>query len=281
MLAVMGAFLVAALAAPEAFGDHALLFASPTRRALAPHLSSSPSRRRHGRGEAIRRLAATRPGAALLIAAAFLDGDRAGGVWIVALSTDFLGPYVFGVRGFRVSPGTLRRALLPDRDHRPRRVDRRDRLGACTSSTRHVVAAALLGAGRWRSAIWWAYFDVVAIVAERHLREPHRRAPASHRARLLQLPPPADDRRHRPDGAGDEEDARARGRAARHGAGGGAVRRHCALLRRPHRLPAAKCRHPQPAAVGRDPGEPGADPARHGGGRDRRAGTGVPRSRQR
>ena len=39
MFAVMGAFLVAALAVPQAFGDDALLFGGRLRRgALAPHL---------------------------------------------------------------------------------------------------------------------------------------------------------------------------------------------------------------------------------------------------
>src|SRR5918993_412559 len=63
MFAVMGAFLVAALAVPNAFGAAALLFA-----------------------------------------AAFLDGSAQAFVWILALAIDFSGPYVFGVSGFRVAP---------------------------------------------------------------------------------------------------------------------------------------------------------------------------------
>ena len=274
MLAVMGAFLVTALAAPEAFGEHALLFAIAYAAARWLHIFIfAEANDDIDAGQAIRRLSRTAvPAPALLIAAAFLDGTAQTIVWLVALSTDFLGPYVFGVRGFRVSPGHFaeRFSLIVIIALGESIVAIGTGLHELDAGT---IVAALLGLVL-AFGIWWAYFDVVAIVAERHFRESHRRAPASHRPGLLQLPPPADDRRHRADGAGDEEDARARGRAARHGSGGVAVRRHCALLRRPHRLPAAKCRHPQPAAVGRDRGEPGADPARHGGGRDRRAGTG-------
>ena len=58
-------------------------------------------------------------------------------------------------------------------------------------------------------------------------------------ARDLQLPPPADHRRHRARGARSEEGDRARRRAARHDPGRRAVRRHRALLRRASR-PAAQ-----------------------------------------
>ena len=101
------------------------------------------------------------------------------------------------------------------------------------------VAAALLGLVL-AFGLWWAYFDVVAIVAERHFRE----AQGVRRLRIardsysyLHLPMIAG---HRADRARREEDARARGRAARHGAGRGAVRRRRALLRRPRRVPAAE-----------------------------------------
>ncbi len=43
-------------------------------------------------------------------------------------------------------------------------------VGATTDLGAGVVAAAILGLAV-AAALWWAYFDVVAIVAERHLRE--------------------------------------------------------------------------------------------------------------
>jgi low temperature requirement protein LtrA len=76
MFAVMGAFLMAALAVPEAFGDHALLFGLSL------------------------------PAPVLLIAAGVVDdGTVRAALWIVALGIDLAGPFVFGVRGFRVSAG--------------------------------------------------------------------------------------------------------------------------------------------------------------------------------
>ena len=108
MLAVMGAFLVAALATPEAFGDHALLFAVAYAAARWLHIFIfAEANEDVDASEAIRRLARTAlPAPPLLIGAAFLDdGTAQAAVWIVALSLDFVGPYVFGVRGFRVSPG--------------------------------------------------------------------------------------------------------------------------------------------------------------------------------
>src|SRR4051812_4318897 len=107
MLAVMGAFLVAALAAPEALGDDALEFALAYAAARWLHIFIfAEANDDIDAGQAIRRLARTAiPAPALLIGAAFLDGTAQTLVWVVALATDFAGPYVFGVRGFRVSPG--------------------------------------------------------------------------------------------------------------------------------------------------------------------------------
>ena len=162
MFAVMGAFLVAALAVPNAFGDDALLFAVAYAVARWLHIFIfAEANDDLDAAEAIRRLARTAlPAPALLIAAAFLDGTAQALVWALALAIDFAGPYVFGVSGFRVSPGAFRRALLADRDHRARRVDRRDRRGARGELDAGVVAAALLGlviacGFGGRTSTWW------------------------------------------------------------------------------------------------------------------------------
>src|ERR671925_1738100 len=104
ILAVMGAFLVAALAAPQAFGDDALVFALAYAAARWLHIFIfAEANEDVDAGEAIRRLSRTAvPAPALLIVAAFLDGTAQTLVWLIALSTDFAGPFVFGVRGFRV-----------------------------------------------------------------------------------------------------------------------------------------------------------------------------------
>src|SRR4051794_4159512 len=97
MLAVMGAFLVTALAAPEAFDEHALEFALAYAAARWLHIFIfAEANDDIDAGEAIRRLARTAlPAPALLIVAAFLDGAAQALLWAVALAMDFAGPYVF------------------------------------------------------------------------------------------------------------------------------------------------------------------------------------------
>jgi low temperature requirement protein LtrA len=107
MFGVMGAFLVAALAVPHAFGEDAVLFGVAYAIARWLHiLIFAEANEDVDTAEAITRLARTAiPGPALLIVAGFLDGAAQTMLWIVALAIDLSGPYVFGVRGFRVSPG--------------------------------------------------------------------------------------------------------------------------------------------------------------------------------
>ena len=172
MLAVMGAFLVAALAVPEAFGDHALLFALAyaAARWLHLHLRRGQRRRRRRRGD---------PAAVPHRAARAAAPDRRGVprrrrpetvVWVARPLDRLRGPYVFGVARLPRVPGPLRRAVLADRDHRAGRVDRGDRHRPGHELDAGTVTAALLGLVL-AFGLWWAYFDVVAIVAERHFRE--------------------------------------------------------------------------------------------------------------
>jgi len=172
MLAVMGAFLVAALAVPEAFGDHALLFAIAYAVARWLHIFIfAEANDDVDAGEAIRRLARTAlPAPLLLIGAAFLDSPAREIVWVLAFSVDFLGPYVFGVRGFRVSPAHFaeRFSLIVIIALGESIVAIGTGLG--NELDAGTVTAALLGLVL-AFGIWWAYFDVVAIVSERHFRE--------------------------------------------------------------------------------------------------------------
>jgi low temperature requirement protein LtrA len=172
ILAVMGAFLIAALAVPEAFGDDALVFgiAYAAARWLHIFIFAEANEDVDAR-DAIRRLARTAlPAPALLIVAAFLDGTAQALVWVLALSLDFAGPYVFGVRGFRVSPGHFaeRFALIVI-------IALGESIVAIGTGLHGeldvgTVSAALLGL-LIAFGLWWAYFDVVAIVAERRFRD--------------------------------------------------------------------------------------------------------------
>ena len=171
ILAVMGAFLITALAVPKAFGDDALVFAVAYAAARWLHIFIfAEANEDVDASEAIRRLARTAlPAPALLIVAAFLDGTAQALVWVVALSTDFAGPFVFGVRGFRVSPGHFaeRFSLIVIIALGESIVAIGTGLhGELDAGT---IAAALLGLVL-AFALWWAYFDVVAIAAERRFR---------------------------------------------------------------------------------------------------------------
>src|SRR5215204_3305763 len=172
LLAVMGAFLVTALAVPQALGDEALVFAIAYAAARWLHIFIfAEANDDVDAREAIRRLARTAvPAPALLIAAAFLDGAAQTLVWVVALATDFAGPYVFGVRGFRVSAGHFaeRFSLIVIIALGESIVAIGTGLhGGLDAGT---VGAALLGLVL-AFGLWWAYFDVVAIVAERRFRD--------------------------------------------------------------------------------------------------------------
>jgi low temperature requirement protein LtrA len=172
MFAVMAAFLVAALAVPESFGENALLFAVAYAVARWLHIFIfAEANDDLDTGEAIRRLARTAlPAPALLIGASFLDGTAQALAWVVALAIDFGGPFVFGVRGFRVSPGHFaeRFSLIVIIALGESIVA----IGAGLEGQLDagVVGAALLGLVL-ACALWWAYFDVVALVSERHFRE--------------------------------------------------------------------------------------------------------------
>src|SRR5919112_700813 len=172
MFAVMGAFLVAALAVPHAFGDDALLFAVAYAVARWLHIFIfAEANDDLDAADAIRRLARTAlPAPALLIIASFLDGTAQALLWVVALAIDFGGPFVFGVRGFRVSPSHFaeRFSLIVI-------IALGESIVAIGTGIEGEIDAGVLGGALLglvlASALWWAYFDVVALVSERHFRE--------------------------------------------------------------------------------------------------------------
>jgi low temperature requirement protein LtrA len=172
LIAVMGAILIAALAVPHAFGEHALLFGVAYAAARWLHIFIwAEANEDVDTGQAIARLARTAlPGPALLILAGLVDDPTLrAALWIVGLGIDYAGPYVYGVSGFRVSAG-----------HFAERFS----LIVIIALGESIVAIGTgvgsdLGAGVLTGAalglvvacgLWWAYFDVVAVVAERRFR---------------------------------------------------------------------------------------------------------------
>jgi low temperature requirement protein LtrA len=173
MFAAMGAMLIASLAVPDVFGDDAFLFACAYAFVRIAHLALYAIA---GWGDrdllaAIGRLGVgTTIGVGLLFVASALDGPLQAGVWALALGLDLLGAYVGGGRGWKLAAGHFaeRHALIVI-------IALGETIVALGAGASHkldagVVAAALLGLAI-AAAMWWAYFDVVAIVAERKLRE--------------------------------------------------------------------------------------------------------------
>jgi len=173
MFGAMAAMLVASLAVPDVFGDDAFLFACAYAIVRVAHLAlyAVVGWGDHDLLAAIARLGTgSLIGIALLFVASALDGPVQAAVWAVAVGTDLLGAWIGGGRGWRLEAGHFaeRHALIVIIAIGESIVA--VGVSATTDLGAGVVAAAILGLAV-AAALWWAYFDVVAIVAERHLRE--------------------------------------------------------------------------------------------------------------
>ncbi|CAA9517246.1 MAG: possible low temperature requirement protein A [uncultured Solirubrobacteraceae bacterium] len=172
VFAAMGAMLVVALAIPGAFGDDALLFAIAYAvvRALHILLYAYGSKDVDIKQAAFSLAPPAAVGAALLGAAAGFDGATQGLLWVAALTVDYLGPVFGDMSRWRVSPGHFaeRHGLIVIVALGESIVALG--LGAAgIPLTSGPILAALLGVGL-AAGLWWAYFDVVALVAERRLQ---------------------------------------------------------------------------------------------------------------
>ena len=172
MFAAMGATLIASRAVPDAFGDDAFLFASAYAFVRIAHLVLYAVAARGDReflGAVARLAVGSAIGISLLFVAAGLDGRAQVAVWALALAIDLLGAYIGGGRGWRLSAGHFaeRHGLIVIIALGESIVA--IGVGAPTLDA-GVITASLLGLAV-AAALWWAYFDVVALVAERRLRE--------------------------------------------------------------------------------------------------------------
>jgi low temperature requirement protein LtrA len=173
MFAAMAAFLVAALCVPGAFGKDALLFACAYAAVRAAHIVLFMLASQED--EALRRsvlglAGSTAIGTGLLIIAAFTDGGVQLGLWGLALFLDAGGPFLFGADGWQLRPGHFaeRHGLIVI-------IALGESIVALGVGVHHVidaeiVVAAVLGVVV-AAALWWVYFDVTAIVAERRLSQ--------------------------------------------------------------------------------------------------------------
>jgi low temperature requirement protein LtrA len=171
MFAAMAALLVDALCIPQAFSHRALLFAAAYAVVRGGHIAlfTIASRDDPALRHSVNSLAgSTAIGVALLIAGAFAKGAAQAAVWGLALTLDMVGPYLFGAEGWKVVPGHFaeRHGLIVIIALGESIVA--IGVGAQAGVDAGVVAAAVLGIAV-AGALWWLYFDVVALVAERRL----------------------------------------------------------------------------------------------------------------
>jgi low temperature requirement protein LtrA len=173
LLAAMGAMLIASLAVPHAFGRDALVFGVAYATVRVLHIAAYWVLSRDDRElrRVVGRIARSMlPASTLLVVAGLVHGDARGVLWALAIICDLGGLYVFGVEGWRVEAGHLaeRFGLIIIIALGESIVA----LGVGAGDEAldaGIIAGALLGVAV-AAALWWAYFDIVAIVAERRFR---------------------------------------------------------------------------------------------------------------
>ena len=172
IFAAMGAMLIVALAIPGAFGADATLFAAAYACVRLVHvvLYTQATGDDGGRVAVRRLMPSIAVACVLLFGAAATDGATQTLLWVAAVAADYLGLLVAGTKGWRVQASHFaeRHSLIVLIALGESVVD----IGAGVQEETldaGVVTAALLAAVAI-AAMWWAYFDVVAPVAERRMR---------------------------------------------------------------------------------------------------------------
>jgi low temperature requirement protein LtrA len=179
LLGVMGPLLVASLAVPGAFGEHALLFGIAFFVVRVLHIGAYRvlARGDPRLGYVVVRLARSIfPAAGLLVVAGAVPGTTRALCWAGALTIDYGGLWFGGTEGWRVNA-----AHFSERHRLIIIIALGESIVALGVGTANlgtgIVVAALLGIAV-AAALWWVYFDVVATVAARKLREADENARA-------------------------------------------------------------------------------------------------------
>jgi low temperature requirement protein LtrA len=171
--AAMAAMLLAAICVPEAFGDLALAFALSIGFFRVAHIalfmiagSDEPGIRRSTQALAV----STGVAVGLLAAASAFDGLPQAALWVLALALDFGGPYFFGIEGWQLIPGHFaeRHGLIVIIALGESIVE--IGAGAAGHLDLGIGVAAVLGVGV-AAALWWVYFDVVALISAKRLAD--------------------------------------------------------------------------------------------------------------
>jgi low temperature requirement protein LtrA len=174
LLVAMAPLLVASLAVPHAFGKDALIFGVAYFLVRALHILAysvlargDPNLRR-----VVFRLAQTTlPAAGVLVLAGAFSGTGRAVCWIVALGIDYGVLLLRSTEGWRVEP-----AHFAERHGLIIIIALGESIvalgvGAAGLALGFGVVSAVVFGLAVAAALWWAYFDVVATVAERKLRE--------------------------------------------------------------------------------------------------------------
>jgi len=174
MFAGMAAMLVAALAVPKAFGADAVVFgvAYVLVRLVNLGLFAIAGKRDPDFLHAIARFAPTAAlGPLIILAAATVDGGTQVALWVIAIVALYSGPLIDRGRGWRISPahfaeryGAIVIIALGES------IVAIGFAAARIELTLAIVGAAVLGVAV-SAALWWAYFDVYAVLGERILSE--------------------------------------------------------------------------------------------------------------
>ncbi len=173
MFGAMAALLIVSLCVPEAFGSLALVFALAYGAVRVAHIGlfmlASPE------DDALRHSVlglafSTAIAVSLLVIASFFDGAAQGAIWLLALVLDMGGPYLFGSEGWKLVPEhfTERHGLIVIIALGESIVA--IGVGAAGELDFGIGVAAVLGVAL-TAAMWWAYFDIVAIVSGRRLSD--------------------------------------------------------------------------------------------------------------
>src|SRR4051795_6274948 len=173
MFGAMASLLIVSLCVPEAFGHLGLTFALAFGVFRVAHIAlfmlASPD------DDALRHsvlglAASTAIAVTLLAAASLFDGVAQGALWALAIFLDMAGPYFFGAEGWKLAPGHFaeRHGLIVIIALGESIVA--IGVGASGELGLGVGTAGVLGVFL-AAALWWTYFDVVALVSARRLGE--------------------------------------------------------------------------------------------------------------
>jgi len=173
IFAAMAALLVVSLCVQEAFGNLALTFALAIGVFRTAHIAlfmlagtDDEDLRRSVIGLGV----STAIAVGILILASLFDGLAQGALWALAIFLDMAGPYFFGTEGWKLVPGHFAERhgliLIIALGESIVAIG----VGASGALDLGIGAAAVLGVFL-AAALWWTYFDVVALVSARRLGE--------------------------------------------------------------------------------------------------------------